>query len=506
MIGFSQTNPFVMFALVAFLPLSLVVFRLLPLHAAALALLICGEMFLPADGAIDLPGLPSMGKDMLVYTTVFLCLVLYRPQRLIAARPGTSLELLGVMMALGGFATVLTNTDALRYGPVDVQAMVPSEAPTAMIADLLGYAVPFLLGRALHRDARDLRRLLTALTLAGVVYSFFGLVEMRLSPQFHRWVYGFNAAGFITSWRLGGYRPMVFMANGLAYSIFMVTTMLAAVAIARVRAPVLGVPSRPVAVWLYVMVVLTRSLAVMVFGTLLAPVIAFLRPVWIARVAVVMALLVMTYPLLRMADLVSWDPVVEIAKDIDAERARSLGGRFEVEGKLLDKARERFVFGWGGYSRNWIFDPQTGKRDVIPDGYWVLKLGSRGLVGFVGDFGLCVIPVLVAARRLRRIRGRGDQVLLAGLMLIIGLRLVDWIPNGRWSSLPTFLAGALHSLSYYMARSAASARVSSEPAPRPAASEAPPVPAAASVAAPTERKVPRRMSDTLRRAPEENGG
>lgn len=503
MIGFAYANAMVMIVLIGFLPLSLIVFRLLPVPVAALALLLGGEMFLPAGGAIDLPGLPAMGKDLLVYTTVFACLILYQPRRLLAARPGTSLEILGVLMALGGIATVFTNMDALRYGPTAVQAMSPSEAPTAALEDLLAFAVPFLLGRALHRDLRDLRRLLTALTLAGLVYSVFGLIEMRLSPQFHNWVYGFIPIGFDTAWRLGGYRPMVFMANGLAYSIFMATMMLASVALARVRMPVLGFPSRPIAAYLFAMVILTRSLAVMVFGTLLAPVVALLRPIWIARIALVMALLVMTYPLLRLANLVSWEPVVAIAEDIDPERARSLEGRFEVEGKLLDKARERFAFGWGGYSRNWVFDPETGKRAVIPDGYWVLKLGARGLVGFVTDFGLCVIPIVVALRRLRRVRSRQEQALLAALMLIIALRLVDWIPNGRWSSLPTFLAGALHSCSYAMARSRARSPERSVSEPR--GVETFPLPAVAATAAPVEKKVPRRMSDTLRRAPEENG-
>jgi hypothetical protein len=32
---------------------------------------------------------------------------------------------------------------------------------------------------------------------------------------------------------------------------------------------------------------------------------------------------------------------------------------------------------------------------------------------------------VVAGRRLRRVRDHGDQILLAGLMLIIGLRVVD---------------------------------------------------------------------------------
>jgi hypothetical protein len=501
MIGFGHANVLVWIALFAFLPLSLVVFRLLPAPIAALALLLGGEMFLPAGGAVDLPGLPAMGKDLLVYTSVFLCLVLYQPQRLIAARPGTSLEILGVAMALGGVATVVNNMDPLQYGPATLNAMSLGEAPTAALEDVLAFAVPFLLGRALHRDSRDLRRLLSALTLAGLVYSVFAVIEMRLSPQFHYWVYGFIPISFDTAWRLGGYRPMVFMLNGLACAIFMATTMLAGVALARTRQPVLGLPPTPVGAWLVFMVMMTRSLAVMVLGALLAPVVAFLRPVWIARIAVAMVVFVAVYPLLRLSNLVSWDPIVEIARDIDPARARSMSGRFEVEGKLLEKARERFVFGWGGYMRNMVFDPVTGDRAVVPDGYWVLKLGARGLVGFVTDFGLCVIPVVVAGFRLRRVQSRRDQILLAALMLIIALRLVDWIPNGRWSSLPTFLAGALHSCSYAMARARRPARI--ESAPR--VVETTPVVAAAT-AARVEKKAPRRMSETLRRAPEEDGG
>lgn len=500
MIGLSYANLLVPIALYAFLPICLVVFRLFPAPIAALGLLLGGEMFLPAIGGVDLPGLPAMGKDVLVYTSVFVCLLLYHPQRVLAARPGTSLELLGVAMALGEVVTVFSNSDPLVYGRAVVPGIPASDAPTSALENLLAFSVPFLLGRVLHRDARDLRRLFTALTLAGLVYSVFAVIEMRLSPQFHRWVYGSYPVGFETAWRLGGYRPMVFMTNGLAFAIFMVTTLLAAAALATARLPVMGIPSRPIAAWLLAIVLLTRSLAVMVFGAVFTPLIALLRPVWIARIAVVMAVLVMSYPVLRLADLVSWDPVVDIARDFDPERARSLEGRFGVEGQLLDRARERFVFGWGGYMRNMVFDPVTGDRAVVPDGYWVLKLGARGLVGYATDFGLCVIPIVVAGLRLRRVQGRRDQILLAALMLIIGLRLVDWIPNGRWSSLPTFLAGALHSCSYAMARARSSARTPSAPL----AVEAIPV-AAVAAAVTVEKKAPRRMSETLRRAPEENG-
>ena len=69
---------------------------------------------------------------LLVYTTLFVCVLLFARPRLRAARPGTGLELLGVVMAVGGLVTVLLNSDALRYGPVTVQAMPLEETPTNM--------------------------------------------------------------------------------------------------------------------------------------------------------------------------------------------------------------------------------------------------------------------------------------------------------------------------------------------------------------------------------------
>ena len=86
-------------------------------------------------------------------------------------------------------------------------------------------------------------------------------------------------------------------------------------------------------------------------------------------------------------------------------------------------------------------------------------------------------------------------------MLIIGLRWSIGSPTGAGASLPVFLAGALHSCSYYDGATTVPGRVASGPARRPTAPEALPVPVAASVAAAEAKKVPRRMSDTLRRAP-----
>jgi hypothetical protein len=491
-------NAFTLIALWAFLPLAILVFRLVPGPLAATALLLGGEMFLPADGAIDLPGLPALDKDLIVYGSVLLCMFAFQRRRLLAARPGRSLELLGVVMALGGVVTAVLNSDTLRYGPTVIEGIPLDEVPTAVIADLLSLVPAFILGRALHRDLADLQRLFAALAFAGVVYSFFAWIEMWFSPQLHYWVYGFMHFSFDQTWRWGGYRPVIFMKSGLAYAIFMVTTMVAATALARARMPVFTLSSRLVApdqLWL---VVLTRSLASMVFGALAAPLVWFVRPRAIARIAAVLAIFVIAYPVLRLAGAVPVERITTIFESVDATRAKSLGGRFGVELAMVEKARERFAFGWGGYSRNWIFDDRTGERALIPDGHWVLLLGSRGVVGFLADFGLLVIPVLVAARRLGRVRDRREQILLAALALILALRLLDLIPNGRWTSLPTFLAGALYSSALAMSHAK---RVVEARAPAPPADVAPAPPPAT-----PERKIPRRLSDTLRRRSEGESG
>jgi hypothetical protein len=99
-------------------------------------------------------------------------------------------------------------------------------------------------------------------------------------------------------------------------------------------------------------------------------------------------------------------------------------------------------------------------------------------------------------------------------MLIIALRLVDLIPNGRWTSLPTFLAGALYSSSLALSKAQrvkeAVARTTPS-LPSPLAGEAPAVARAAGAGpsdtapAPAEKKLPPRLSDTLRRRPESTG-
>lgn len=433
-------------ALVAFVPLGLVAYRALPPVRATLVLVFAGVMFLPELVALDPPLLPRLGKESVVYIAIALGMLSTHRSMLQRFPPGKGIELLILVMIVGGMLTTLLNTDALHYGPRTIPGMAPYEMITASVLELLRYGLPFYFGRILFRSQADLEDALKALTLAGLVYTAFLAIELRLSPQMHRWTYGFHQNDFTTLNRWGGYRPMVYMESGIAVGIFMVNTVMASSVGLRARLKLLSAPSAWVMPYLLVFLMLTKSVASMVWGALFAPLLLLLSPRRLALIAVLMAGLVFFYPMLRLTDLFPWREIVSVAESVSPDRARSLNYRFENDENMLGKARERFLFGWGGYSRNWAYDPETGEPLTVPDGAWIIRLSSNGLVGFYCLYSLYVIPVVLAFMRLPRIPGKRNQMMIAGLMLIVIIRAVDQLPNGLYSSYPIFLAGALYNL------------------------------------------------------------
>jgi len=325
--------------------------------------------------------------------------------------------------------------------------------------------VPFLLGRAFFRNSRDLRDLVLLIAAAGVVYSLPVIFELRFSPQLHRWIYGYFQRPFSGTERYGGYRPMVFMANGLALALFMATAATMSAVLARVTrlrrrgGTILGIPPGVVTFYLIALVVLCKSFASIAYGiagvalvALLKPGIStragvaltpLLNPHNLARAAAVLAILVTAYPLMRAAEVFPVGPMLSAVRAVDEDRWHSLEVRFRNEDQLIAKARERSAFGWGGYRRSRVFEERRGKDLTITDGYWIIILATRGVVGFLCTFGLLVIPVIVAQRRIPKIPEAGDRVLVAGLSLIVAIHALDLIPNGLFSLLPFFFAGAL---------------------------------------------------------------
>jgi hypothetical protein len=141
--------------------------------------------------------------------------------------------------------------------------------------------------------------------------------------------------------------------------------------------------------------------------------------------------IVVTYPLLRSFDLFPTSILVDMSDSASSARSDSLAFRFENEDRLLAHARERWLFGWGGFGRNRIFsapDSDEGEK-AVTDGLWIILLGEVGAVGFLGVFGLMVLPIFQAGRALRHVRSEADRRLLASVALLIALNWADSLPN-----------------------------------------------------------------------------
>ena len=121
---------------------------------------------------------------------------------------------------------------------------------------------------------------------------------------------------------------------------------------------------------------------------------------------------------------------------------QSLQVRFDSEQQLLERASERRLFGWGRWGRSRVYN-ENGKDLSTTDGRWTITLGQFGIFGFLAEFGLLAWPVFCAASALRFAESERDSIFLGALALILGINMIDLLPNAPLSPWTWLLAGAL---------------------------------------------------------------
>lgn len=434
----SQGNEIAFAALVLWLPLTGLAFAVARPPVAGAVALIAAALCLPYGVELIVRGLPELGKDEIgAFSVLFYCLLLCR-NRLRAARPGRGFDTLILILVAGAVVTAFTNTDSLTFGETLVPGLTIYDAFSMASRDFLRLGIPFFIGRALFRTTRDLRMLMTAVVVAAVVYSVLVGFEMRMGPRLQHEIYAVHSG--IPHHRYGIFRPFVFM-GGLSLALFLASATISSVTLARVGLKILGLSSGIIATYLGLLLFLTRSFASIVYASAVVPVVAFLKPRLQMRVAVGLSLFCLAYPMLRSIEIVPVDGMVNAAALIDIGRSESLAFRFENEDMLLGRVRERMLFGWGGWNRSAAF--VHGRPESITDGWWIIVLGQRGLVGFLASFGLLTLPVLLAHLRLAAVGPERDQRLVAGFSLVVAISTIDLLPNALWTYFAPVFAGAL---------------------------------------------------------------
>ena len=100
--------------------------------------------------------------------------------------------------------------------------------------------------------------------------------------------------------------------------------------------------------------------------------------------------------------------MVDLAKRFSPDRAASLEFRLMNEEILVERALERPVFGWGGWGRSRVRN-EDGKDISVTDAYWLIVLGTTGLVGLVSFACLTLIPFSLLLRRVPVVDWRRPQ-------------------------------------------------------------------------------------------------
>ena len=414
--------------------------RTLPLARGILWSIFGGFMLLPVGISLDLPALPALDKVAAPSVGVFLALLLAgkRPHR-----PGIASKLillLLVIMVIQPVFTALTNGERSFSAVVSKQGLTMYDAISSSMRHYI-LIMPFLIGYRFLGSEQGNRTFLQIILIAGLSYSLFMLVELRLSPQMHKWVYGYFQHSWIQMLRDGGYRPIVFLNHALWVAFFAMTTVAAAAILWRAAGKGANRSNHLMAMgYMLVVLVMCKSLGSMMFASLLVPLILFVSPQMQVRIAAVLALVAMLYPALRGADLAPVQSIVNFAASIEEERASSLQFRLNNEDILLERANQKPFFGWGGRGRNLVYDDR-GEKITIIDGYWTIVIGQHGWFGYIAQFGLLGMPILILFWRMRR--GLSPGPVPAGLALLLAANMIELLPNATLMPWTWMLAGAV---------------------------------------------------------------
>jgi hypothetical protein len=417
-------------------------FVTLPLETAAVWSLLGGYLLLPSGLQIDLPTLPPIDKTSVpAVATLLLCWM--KGTHVPHPKRSMLVYLLALGYVISPIFTSLDNSYELQTATGSVPGFYPLDSLKIAGRNVIGLA-PFYVGSRFLCTDEGRAEILKAFPIAALFYSIPMLLEVRLSPQFHRWVYGYFPHSFAQQIRGAGYRPVVFLEQGLQVALFAAMAVIACMALARSKRRVLTMPAGLVTGYLSFVLLLCKTLGAALYALIVAPVVIFTRPRTWVKFSCVLLLLVFAYPVLRTYSIIPVQHISSAATSISLDRSRSFETRVENEELLLGKALQKPWFGWGTWGRNRVRDQYTGQDITVSDGGWIIEFGTFGALGYISLFGLLAATGFGAFRSIGREVTRAS-VTTGGLSLLLAVNIVDMVPNSNMTPLTFLIAGSIAS-------------------------------------------------------------
>jgi len=439
-------------ALYAWTPLVLWLFARLPRHRALLLGVIGGALFLPevqlAKVGEDAPDasefmllILKLTKPNAISFSALLAALLFDRRRVLAFRPRWFDVPMFVWCVCPFFS--------------DLGIGVPLyESFSAARDQTLIWGIPYFLGRIYFTDFGSVRDLAIGLVLGGLVYLPFALYEIRFSPQIHERVYGFFPGAKNEFERMGGYRPIVFMAHGLAVGMWLVATALVAIWLwwsGAVRRMTIWPLERPVPLFVPALALAATSVLARSTGALgigLVGLAAILQ-VRVLKVPLLLFLLLVLSPVYIYARTSGWSAeefITWVRTNIDEDRANSFLYRVNQENRLIRKVEGSPLLGYGdtGLAVKVPKERPDDEPEAVTDSLWIICLACYGYVGLIA----CWTAMLLPAARFLWVHPppTWDHPVVApavAMAIVLVSSMLDNLSNAMGNPVFVLVAGAL---------------------------------------------------------------
>jgi hypothetical protein len=401
-----------------------------------------GYLLLPPLVKLDFPAVPDLDKVSIPNLCALVFGGLLLKERISFVPASVSGRILMFIFLCSPFATLLSNPDPITVGSQILPGLRLYDS-IAAIGNQIFTLIPYFMARHYLGTDSAPQCILTILVTCALAYSLPMLIEARLSPQINIWIYGFFQHDFSQMMRLGGFRPIVFLPHGLWLAFFTFSAAMAALALAKNTPPHLRIRISLITIYLLAMIIICKTAGVLLYTAVCLPILLITSIATTIRVSALLAMVVILFPIFRGAGLIPVEAIVEFAMTFSTDRALSLEFRINNENLLMEHASQRPWFGWGGYGRNHLHDALTGRETTVADGHWIIVLGLYGWVGYVSEFGLLVLPLMLLGRETLGDGRRGLTPACGALALIHAMNLVDLLPNATVIPFTWLSAGAL---------------------------------------------------------------
>jgi hypothetical protein len=434
------------YAMLAIWPMiSIWLYRTKTVQTATLWTVLGGFMFLPVHTEVDLPMIPPLGKNTIPALSAFLGCRFVAKKRVSFLGNRGLVRWLVLLFVVGPFFTAELNGTAIFVGGRILPGMTHYDALSAVINQFI-VILPFFIGVQIFRTYDNQLLMFKVLVVAGLWYSILMLLEVRLSPQLHTWIYGYFPHSFGQQMRYGGFRPVVFMGHGLLVSFFGALALLSAAVMWQLKYKIRQFSPSGVTYYLLMILLLCKSAGSIMYGFSAILLIKLAKIKTQLRVATILVSLAFFYPTLSIMNLFPHQALLDWTTSVDADRGQSLGVRFDNEHSMLAHGRQRFFFGWGTWGRNRIYNEETGKDESVTDGRWIITFGQFGWLGFVAEFGLLAVSAISAIKASKLVNPRQELqelIILSAHTLLVGLVMIDQLPNASLSPWLWLLVGIL---------------------------------------------------------------